>query len=228
LALAAALVIGSGATFANSLSQTPPITGSQFGSQQDCTWSGWHFIHTGTGSTDLPATITVQFQNAGTVQASGYVNGNSIVQYNVLVSPSDTLLSASDSISNDGNLNLSHICNGSATPTPATPTPATPTPATPTPATPTPATPTPATPTPATPTPVDTATPFSSFQGDTATPADTSTPFESFQGDTAPPTGTTGGGSDGGSTPIFALLFSGIFGTIGFVVARRQRAAVRG
>jgi len=69
-------------------------------------------------------------------------------------------------------------------------------------------------------------TPFESFQGETATP------FESFQGETAtpnrtaPPSGTADD-SSGGSTPLFALLVSGLFGGLGVAAARRQRRAVR-
>jgi hypothetical protein len=135
-----------------------------------------------------------------------------------------------------------------ATPTPTeepTPTP-TPTPTeepTPTPTveptpTPTPdATPTP-TPTPdATPTP--TPTPFESFQGETATPdatpTPTETPFESFEGETAtpqqtttpPPTSTSDGSSNGGSTPLFALLICLAFGGLGLAAVQSQRKTIR-
>jgi hypothetical protein len=71
----------------------------------------WHFVHTQTGSGDLPSTITAEFDTAGTLHADGYVNGNSIVMYDI-VTGQDSLLSASDSIQNDGLLNLSHICSG--------------------------------------------------------------------------------------------------------------------
>jgi len=71
----------------------------------------WHFIHTGTGGSDLPATLTAEFQDAGIVTVDGYVNGNSVVMYTIITGE-DSLLSASDSIQNDGFLNLSHICSG--------------------------------------------------------------------------------------------------------------------
>ena len=71
----------------------------------------WHFIHTGTGGSDLPATLTAEFQDAGIVTVDGYVNGNSVVMYTIITGE-DSLLSASDSIQNDGLLNLSHICSG--------------------------------------------------------------------------------------------------------------------
>ena len=71
----------------------------------------WHFIHTKTGSGDLPSTLDATFDVAGAVQADGYVNGNSVVMYNIITGE-DSLLSASDSIQNDGFLNLSHICSG--------------------------------------------------------------------------------------------------------------------
>jgi hypothetical protein len=142
------------------------------------------------------------------------------------------------------------------TPTPTeepTPTPTeepTPTPTvepTPTPTeepTPTPTeepTPTPTvapTPTPtedATPTP----TPFESFQGETATPeatpTPTETPFESFEGETAtpqptttpPPTSTSDGSSNGGSTPLFALLICLAFGGLGLAAVQSQRKSIR-
>jgi hypothetical protein len=116
--------------------------------------------------------------------------------------------------------------NGS--PTPSTPTPETPTPVVDTP-TPVVDTPTPVvdTPTPVvdTPTPGETVTPFHSFQGDTASPS-LDTPFSSFQGETSPPTGTAGGSSSG-STPMFALLISGLFGMLGLAAAQYQRRGVR-
>jgi hypothetical protein len=109
------------------------------------------------------------------------------------------------------------LANGCAIPT-ATPTPVVDTP-----------TPVVDTPTPVvdTPTPVvDTPTPFDTFQGDTASPStETSTPFSSIQGETSPPTGTEGG-STGGSTPMFALLISGLFGALGLTAAQYQRRSV--
>jgi hypothetical protein len=78
-----------------------------------------------------------------------------------------------------------------------------------------------------------TATPFESFQGETATPDVTATPFESFQGETAtpsstpPPTGTSGDSSSGGSTPLFPLLICLAFGGLGLAAAQLQRGKVR-
>jgi len=71
----------------------------------------WHFVHTGTDSGDLPSKLTAEFDSAGVLEADGYVNGNSIVQYTIITGE-DSLLSASDDIQNDGLLNLSHICSG--------------------------------------------------------------------------------------------------------------------
>ena len=71
----------------------------------------WHFVHTKTDSGDLPSKLTAEFDSAGVLEADGYVNGNSIVMYNIITGE-DSLLSASDDIQNDGLLNLSHICSG--------------------------------------------------------------------------------------------------------------------
>ena len=126
---------------ANQLHQQPPIAwnSTEFGGG-DCPDLApgqvlWHFVHTDTKSTDLPSTLTAKFTTAGTVTVAGFVNGNSVVMYDIITGH-DTLLSASDSISNGGLLNLSHICVGPPLPTPSpspspspTPTPtATPTP----------------------------------------------------------------------------------------------------
>jgi hypothetical protein len=72
----------------------------------------WHFIHTDTSKTDLPSSLSATFDGAGVQPASGYVNGNSIVMYNIITEGDDVLTTASDSIVNDGNLNLSHVCHG--------------------------------------------------------------------------------------------------------------------
>ena len=71
----------------------------------------WHFVHTKTGDGDLPSTLDASFETAGPLTADGYVNDSSIVMYNIITGH-DTLNSASDSINNDGLLNLSHICVG--------------------------------------------------------------------------------------------------------------------
>jgi hypothetical protein len=71
----------------------------------------WHFVHTGTGPGDLAATLDAEFDVAGAQSADGYVNGQSNVFYDIITGE-DTLLSASDSINDDGLLLLSHICFG--------------------------------------------------------------------------------------------------------------------
>jgi hypothetical protein len=78
----------------------------------------WHFVHTDTTGADLPAFITVTFQDAGVVgPIAGYSNGSgkAIVMYNVITSADDILLGASDTIVNDGLLNLSHVCRAENT-----------------------------------------------------------------------------------------------------------------
>lgn len=75
----------------------------------------WHFVHTGTTSADLPSTLTATFQNSASQTVDGYVNGNSVVMYDVITGP-DTLVTASDTITNDGQLLLSHICDGGPPP----------------------------------------------------------------------------------------------------------------
>ena len=84
-------------------------------------------------------------------------------------------------------------------------------------------------------TPDPTQTPFESFQGETATPVVSETPFESFQGETAtpgasttpPPTNSSGDSSNGGSTPLLALLICFLFGGAGLAFAQLQRRSVR-
>lgn len=73
----------------------------------------WHFVHTGTDGNNLAATLDATFTDAGAKQADGYSNGggNAIVMYDIFTGK-DTLESASDSISDDNLLNLSHICVG--------------------------------------------------------------------------------------------------------------------
>ena len=109
----------SGAALANTLN--PDHVGATDATfpNQDCSdgdapegMTTWHFVHTGTSSADLPSTLTAEFDDAGVKTAAGFINGNSIVQYNITIPSGDTLLSASDTISNDGNLNLSHVCVG--------------------------------------------------------------------------------------------------------------------
>ncbi|MEA2518128.1 MAG: hypothetical protein QOF49_208 [Chloroflexota bacterium] len=113
--------------FANTLSQGGNISADDpnfQGTDEECAGLNlqpgqvyWHFVHTGTSSADLPSTLTATFADAGTVTVNGYVNGSSIVMYDITtVTGTDTLISASDSITNTGNLNLSHICQGGPPP----------------------------------------------------------------------------------------------------------------
>jgi hypothetical protein len=123
-AIALSLVMTVGVALANNLHQDTGENGISWddpafqGTEKDCADAGlepgqvlWHFVHTGTDSGDLPSELTAQFATAGEQKADGYVNGNSIVMYNIITGE-DSLLSASDDIENDGLLNLSHICNG--------------------------------------------------------------------------------------------------------------------
>ena len=127
LAAFAMVLVVAAPAFANDLSQSTPISADNpayQGTDTDCAGLNlqpgqvlWHFVHTGTSSANLPSTLTATFQNAGTVTVDGFVNGNSIVMYNITtVTGTDTLISASDTITNDGNLNLSHICQGGPPP----------------------------------------------------------------------------------------------------------------
>jgi hypothetical protein len=77
----------------------------------------WHFVHTGTDGGDLPSTLTATFQNSASQTVDGYSNGggSSVVMYDVITGP-DTLVTASDTINDTGNLNLSHICDGGPPP----------------------------------------------------------------------------------------------------------------
>lgn len=88
-----------------------------------------------------------------------------------------------------------------------------------------------------TPTPTEppTPTPFQSFQGETSTPAATPTPFESFQGETAvpsrsptpPPTNTGSSGSNGGQTPLVALMVCLAFAGVGLLAIANQKRSIR-
>ncbi len=99
-----------GTALANDVHQELPIVGTDFKSTIVACGEGWHFVHVGAKADALPSELTATFKDAGTVKVDGYVNGNGIVMYNVHVDPSDRLLSASDDISDDANLNLSHVC----------------------------------------------------------------------------------------------------------------------
>jgi len=115
--------------YANDLHQTPPISADDAafqGTDEDCAGLDlqpgevlWHFVHTMTDGTDLPSTLTATFQDAGTITVNGYSNGGGTaeVMYDITTTTgTDTLLSASDTITNDGLLNLSHICQGGPPP----------------------------------------------------------------------------------------------------------------
>jgi hypothetical protein len=78
----------------------------------------WHFVHTMTDGSDLPATLTVTFSDATTQTVAGFTadfEGNSVVHYEV-ISGQTSLVSASDTIVDDGQLLLSHICSGGPPP----------------------------------------------------------------------------------------------------------------
>jgi hypothetical protein len=110
--------------WANDLHQTLPIasdSSSYQGTAGDCVGVApgfvlWHFVHTDTKSSNLPSTLTVTFSDGSSQTVNGYVNGNSIVMYDVKTTTGLSLTKASDSISPDGLLNLSHICNGGPVP----------------------------------------------------------------------------------------------------------------
>lgn len=117
--------------FANDLAQTIPEGGiawdaSSFqGDETECANADlepgevlWHFVHTMTDGSDLPATLTVTFSDGTSQTVSGFTadfEGNSVVHYEV-TSGQTNLLSASDTIVNDGQLLLSHICSGGPPP----------------------------------------------------------------------------------------------------------------
>jgi len=73
----------------------------------------WHFVHTDTGESDLPSQLEANFKTAGDKTAAGFQNGNSNVFYEIITGE-DFLMSASDDIVNDGQLNLSHTCGNVA------------------------------------------------------------------------------------------------------------------
>ena len=73
----------------------------------------WHFI-INNSSTDNQ-TLTVTFQNAGTItQSPDKVVDSFVLHYDFTTGSPDTLLSAVSS--GDGNLRLSHICDGGPPP----------------------------------------------------------------------------------------------------------------
>jgi hypothetical protein len=80
----------------------------------------WHFIHATTDSSDLPSTLTATFSDGSTQTVDGYVNGNSVVMYDVYTAQGVNLTGASDTAVGDGSdadlLNLSHTCTGAPPP----------------------------------------------------------------------------------------------------------------
>lgn len=112
--------------FANPLAQTIPdggIVAGDFDGGDECDTAEvgdgeilWHFVHTGTDASDLPATITVEFSDGSSQTVDGFVNGSSVVMYNVISVQDVNLTSAEDTIVNDGLLNLSHTCTGGPPP----------------------------------------------------------------------------------------------------------------
>src|SRR5204862_5365928 len=108
-ALGLTLMLASPA-LANTLHQTPPISAASAPQGTDTECAGlnlqpgqilWHFVHTMTDGSNLPATITVQFESGFFAPVSGYSNGggNAEVMYDVITTAADgDLLGASDTI----------------------------------------------------------------------------------------------------------------------------------
>jgi hypothetical protein len=113
---------------ANDLHQTVPQGGivAVQGTDEECGSTTvadgkilWHFVHTDTTSADLPSTLTATFSDGSSQTVNGYVNGNSIVMYDVTTVQGINLTGASDTIDNaatGGLLNLSHECLGGPPP----------------------------------------------------------------------------------------------------------------
>jgi hypothetical protein len=100
--------------------QTLPISSdsAEFqGDSTECTTvlqSGqvlWHFVVVGSSTDD---TVTVTFTTAGTRTLTATKDLDNVQHYETITGP-DTLTSASSS-GTDGELNLSHICNGGPPP----------------------------------------------------------------------------------------------------------------
>lgn len=209
--LSGALVLPS-TVAANSLHQSLPIQSDSReyqGSAGDCEDADleagqvlWHFVLTQVPDSVLTAELTATFETEGTVVVDSYKKSGGVLHFEIITG-ADTLLSASTDVQTEGNLNLSHICQGApqATPTPTATATATPTEA----ATPTPTgdvAPTEGTPTPtegtAAPTEGSTATPTGGVAGATGTPA----------AQTLPPTDAELGatGNDSNLRPVLLLL----------------------
>jgi len=116
-----------GPALANDLAQTVPPGGisaadAPQGTDEDCAGLNlqpgqilWHFVHTMTDGSDLPSTLTATFESGTFPPVAGYSNGGGSAQvmYDVITTTADgNLLGASDTIVNDGLLNLSHVCGG--------------------------------------------------------------------------------------------------------------------
>ena len=98
-----------------------PSDSAEFqGSEEECAEADvesgqvlWHFIINNSSTDDQ--TLTVTFQNAGTItQGPDKVVDAFVLHYNFITGSPDTLLSAVSS--GDGNLRLSHICDGGPPP----------------------------------------------------------------------------------------------------------------
>ena len=109
--------------FAVEIGNDLPITSdsAEFqGSDEECAEADveagqvlWHFIIN--NSTTDDQTLTVTFENAGTMtQGPDKVVDEFVLHYNFITGSPDTLLSAVSS--GDGNLRLSHICDGGPPP----------------------------------------------------------------------------------------------------------------
>lgn len=130
LAVLSMMLLVAAPAMAQSLSQETPIAWNDAdfqGTEEECAdvvldpgEVYWHFIHTMTSSTDLPSSLTVTFSDGSTQTVNGYVNGNSIVMYDVYTTGELDLVSAVDTIGTDANpiglLNLSNICSGGPPP----------------------------------------------------------------------------------------------------------------
>jgi len=76
----------------------------------------WHFVHV--GAMTMPAggaTLTATFTSGPAKTVDAYQNGGGNIMYNVITGP-NTLITASDTIIDNGKLNLSHICDGGPPP----------------------------------------------------------------------------------------------------------------
>jgi hypothetical protein len=116
LAAFALMLVVAGPALGVEISQTPPISSEAFGVNTTGNCHGtptqdqldWHFILNQSATDDQ--TLTVTFQNAGTITVSpDQVVDHYVLHYDVYTTGSDTLLSASTS-GDTGVLVLSDIC----------------------------------------------------------------------------------------------------------------------